>query len=586
MTANLKKKSSLPFSKNRVVLIIITSIALRLLFFLNFTENPFLYSLSADEEYYLKFALNVKAGNWGLGSNLDFMDPLYGYFLGVIITIFGDNLFTIRLFQILIDASNVYLIFVITKILWGKKTGELAALIYCFYTPAFFYTTTLLKPILTSNFLLVWTLLSIHALNNKKLFSWFLVGVFSALCSTLRANTLILPFMLLLYLLLLSYRLRKFHYLQIFPLLAGLFIVLSISTYRNSLLGHAFSPLPNNGGIVLYTSFHINNKHGDHTPPPFVHSNNPVEMNYYFKKEASRIIGHNLNYDESNSFWEKNALRIVTSNPLHALSLILTRTTQFISTIEMPNNRSFLQENEFSFFLNYLLFPYGVIFSFGIPGIIILIKRTTHGFILAFPTVTIFTTCIIFFSFSRLRFPISAFLCIGTAIFFSYARSMLLTRQKMSYLIFIAVIVLIFFSFFLCSYEIKNDATKTISAYIKNAQFEKAEFLASNLLTKTPHSSKTHMMLGIIKAQKNETTLAIHHNLKAIKLNPLNHFALFNLAINYKKAQEYGHALRAISQAISIRKDKDYLLLKEEILLLNKSTLLDNLPISNNINKL
>jgi 4-amino-4-deoxy-L-arabinose transferase-like glycosyltransferase len=128
--------------------------------------NPMLYMPVLDESYYVELGKVIAGGKWLGEDGIFFMDPLYGYFLGGLFFLFGDNLTTVRLVQVGLDSLNILLIYGIGARIHSKQAGVLAALVYALYPVAFFYSLLILKTTLAVTVLLASVLLLLLALDS------------------------------------------------------------------------------------------------------------------------------------------------------------------------------------------------------------------------------------------------------------------------------------------------------------------------------------------------------------------------------------------------------------------------------------
>jgi hypothetical protein len=87
-------------------LIIFGSAFLLRLLYLNQVESiPLFRELAGDGRGYDEWAQRIAAGDW-LGTGVFYQAPLYPYFLGILQTLFGHDLWIIRLAQIALGALS------------------------------------------------------------------------------------------------------------------------------------------------------------------------------------------------------------------------------------------------------------------------------------------------------------------------------------------------------------------------------------------------------------------------------------------------------------------------------------------------
>ena len=153
-------------SRRWLVYICLFGLALRIVHLVASADNPLLYMPVLDERYYVGLGRAIAGGKWLGEDGLFFMDPLYGYFLGGLFFLFGDNLTTVRLIQIGLDSLNILLIYGIGARVHTRRSGILAAFLYALYPVAFFYSLLILKTTLTLTMLLASVFLLLIAIDS------------------------------------------------------------------------------------------------------------------------------------------------------------------------------------------------------------------------------------------------------------------------------------------------------------------------------------------------------------------------------------------------------------------------------------
>jgi 4-amino-4-deoxy-L-arabinose transferase-like glycosyltransferase len=114
--------------------------AVRVAYLFEIDSIPLFYNLPGDARVYNVWAQEIAAGDW-LGQGVFYQAPLYPYFLAVLKLAFGNDLWLIRLFQVILGAISCSLVFLAGRAFFSRATGIAAGLILSFYTPAIFFTT-------------------------------------------------------------------------------------------------------------------------------------------------------------------------------------------------------------------------------------------------------------------------------------------------------------------------------------------------------------------------------------------------------------------------------------------------------------
>ena len=161
--------------------------------------------LSNDTYSYNSTALAwLQTGSFSI--SLDYLDtpetlrtPGYPFFLAIIYKSFGDGFRSVVLIQIFLSLLSIYLIYIIGTIIYNKKIGLYAALIFSFDPVSMSMNYTILSETLFLFFLILFILLGILWLKNPMSKSIpFMSGVLLALVTLIRPITYFLsPFIMI-----------------------------------------------------------------------------------------------------------------------------------------------------------------------------------------------------------------------------------------------------------------------------------------------------------------------------------------------------------------------------------------------------
>ena len=163
----------------------------RLFYLIEINSIPLFYHLAGDGRTYYEWGQKIAAGDW-LGQGVFYQAPLYPYFLGFLQTIFGHNLWLIRLIQIALGAISCALIFAAGRNLFSRRAGIAAGLILACYGPGVFFDGLIEKSILDFFLLsiLLWLLSQLAA--TAPWSRWLALGAVLGLLGLSRENALIL----------------------------------------------------------------------------------------------------------------------------------------------------------------------------------------------------------------------------------------------------------------------------------------------------------------------------------------------------------------------------------------------------------
>ena len=405
----------------RTVLLIVLSVVgvLRILHFASAMQSPLTYQLGPDENYYLRFARDVAFGTGGMTAEFAFMDPLYGYLLGLVLRCSGGNVFPMYVLQILVDCSTAYALCLLGRELDRPRAGLLAALIYAFVGPAMAFSTMLLKATWVAAYIAWWMVAILRVVRARRLDAWILFGLYCGLGIALRANLLLLvaAVPLLVAWLRIGRSESRPALLYCGSLwLLGLALPLLLLGWRNAQVSGGWSPLPNNGGIVLHQLYNPGNPHSLSGAPTFVRYGEPSEIWRGYAAEAEHRLHRNQTPAQIDHYWRGEAQSYMRTHVLQSLHNAFRKLREFSAYPEQPNNRSYADERLFSPILRVLPQPFGWLLALGLPGLLWFAWRDRRGLVLLAPVAVGVFTIMVFFAEDRFRFNIIAPFVFGTAI--------------------------------------------------------------------------------------------------------------------------------------------------------------------------
>lgn len=546
--------------KQQVLLILTIALVVRIAHLVVSVDNPFFYALSADENYYLAFGRDVAGGGFGLAPEFAFMDPLYGYVLGGWLALAGEDLFLFRLFQILIDVVSVYLIIRIGTLLYSFRAGCIAAMLYAFCGSAIFYTGLLLKTTLVAHFVLLWTWLTLLALERHRTASWAGLGLVTGVAGALRSNLiLLLPMGLVAAIWRARGSTRVFA--AVAALLFGFALIQTGLAWRHYEISSLWSWLPSNGGIVLYQVYAPEHLESGLVIPAFVEEGSPAEIQHYFLQEAQRRSGKPLDAVQANAWWSAQAWSLIKAEPAAAFRHLLANTLSFLSDYEVPNNRSIYIDRQFSVVLAMAPVGFAVLIGMAIPGFVIAVRHRREVLVLLAPLAVAFITYVVFFDFSRFRFPAVPILALAAGVFTSHGLSLVNAQRYRSVagLLVLAALLAAISTQLGPHGEVGAFERKKIAeAYVKAGQLDQAERQLSELLAEYPDDAWLFELAGYVYLQRHRNDASIEASRRAVALDPRRHVAHYNLAVAYQERGDLAQAVAALQRAIAVRSLPDY----------------------------
>ena len=405
--------------------VLAAALTLRLLHLFTSFDSPLFWKAGPDEDFYRRFGEDVAFGSFGLDPEFAFMDPLYGYLLGGMFWLFGKTLLPTYLLQIAVDTATAGMLYRIGVALDRPRAGLVAAALHALTATALMFSITLLKATWVAAFITGWMWLAIALVSAPTRGRWLAMGALLGIGVALRANLLLLVGASLVLLPLLTWwrpGLPVRRSMAGLALMVGaLAIPLGLLALRNAEVSGAATLTPNNGGVVLHQIYNVENPKGLSGAPSFVAYGHPSEIWRGYVAEAERRLGRPLRPVEVNNYWKSQALGYLLDNPVQTARNMARKASEFAAWPEVPNNRSFQDERQYAPLLRLLPPPFGWLFALGIPGLILLVRADTRGWI-PFAAIAVgLATVMVFFAEDRFRFNVVTPFTLGAGVLITAA---------------------------------------------------------------------------------------------------------------------------------------------------------------------
>ena len=102
-------RKPLVFTASFFILILVVAFVMRAVYLWQVRQAPEFALLVGDAVTYDAWASRIANGDW-LGKGVFYQAPLYPYFLGILYTVFGRDLWAVRLVQIVLGAGSCVLL--------------------------------------------------------------------------------------------------------------------------------------------------------------------------------------------------------------------------------------------------------------------------------------------------------------------------------------------------------------------------------------------------------------------------------------------------------------------------------------------
>ncbi len=557
-----------------VLLVLALVLGVRVLHMTYALRSPLMFQPGPDEEFYLRFGQAVARGA-SETPEFAFMDPAYGYFLGLIFKLLGTNLFVVYLVQVGLDTVTAFCIFLIGREFGRPRAGLLGALLYGMTCTAVYFSTTLLKATWVANFMTLWVLSGLILLRVRNLPSWLFFGALCGWGIALRSNLLLMAVLSAVLLVWLS-RIQSKRSIRETVLRVGLFSVglvipLTLLSMRNAQISSTFSPLPNNGGVVLHHLYNPENPKAALLLPKFVKYGTPSQIWHDYSREAERRAGHALTPHEIDQYWRGEAIGYIAAHPVDVVENGMRKLGEFVAYIEVPNNRSLLQDRLFSPVLRALPSPFGWLFALGVPGTAVLLYRDRRAVLVVAPILVAAATVAVFFSEDRFRFHAVPMLAFGAGVFLEQVYSWIKSHQLKRYATAIAASILLGSSSVLLARQMPQPQIawdRVIWGYLKmndKAALVPAKQLAIQVAAEQPQNPKIQEALAYIAAAEGRYPEAVAYYRRTTELRTDDHVAHYNLAKMLVKVGDSAEAAREAKMAADIDPLPEYQQLLAEL---------------------
>ncbi len=364
------------------LVVFVVALAARLLVLGQLSNNyPGFDNPSVDSRWHLLWARQLAEGGW-IGNSIFYRAPLYPYLLGIFFTIFGENLWLIRIGQAVLGSVTAVLVFLLGRRLFDRRIGAAAGLIWAFWATTIYYESELLIPVLIIP-LNLWAIYRLAGAVQQKRWNIrdaLITGVIFGLSAIARPNILIVAAALVPWVFWrfpVSRRRHKSLWLPICAFLAGLSLPIAPVTIYNAMAGGDFVPISYQGGINLYLG---NNPESDGLTMilPEVRLDETVDWTEFVRTTdsiAMVISGKRLKPSEISNFWMGRTIESVMADPVAEILLLGKKLFYFWSGFENGDNTDIYRHAEYSRLLKiglwhwYIWFPFGIISALGLWGI-------------------------------------------------------------------------------------------------------------------------------------------------------------------------------------------------------------------------
>lgn len=395
-----------------LVMILLLGLALRLLYWSQLVVSPLFYGMVCDSDQLHECALLILRGE--ASPRLQFLSPVYPYFLAAFYAVFGVSQAAAAAFQLLLDGVSVILVYAVAARVFGRSVALVAAAFYAACGTAVLYAGLLLETtlVVVCVLLAAWLILLFRE-KERPLFP-FLAGMVFAVAAFARPNAaLMLPFLPVLFITQWDRR-RLLHGIGCGALfLAGCLPIFLPLAWRNYRDYGAFSPFSVQGGINFYIG---NNQNSDGAfKNPSGVSRIPCQQISSSVALAAKEAGHPMTARQASSYWLMRGGVFLAENPGKAMRLYAKKIALLLRGEEQPLNMCPRFCQSLVPVLRMPLITFGFLTPLALFGIVAaLVHKRDVLTILLFPALY-GASVVLFFVSSRYRMPLVPFAAVFAA---------------------------------------------------------------------------------------------------------------------------------------------------------------------------
>lgn len=400
----MKRKPSPPQHSPRLIpaLSVGLTLLLRLWFILEMRGTPFstVSAQMVDAWYYHRWALEILGGNFW-GNDVFFLRPLYPYFLAGVYAVFGQHVLPVQIVQAALAGASCWLLYDVTRRLFGTRPAAFAALGYAFCGVLVFFTGTLVYVELTVVFTLLTAWLLLAA--GRRWWAWLLAGLAFGLSVVCRPELLVLAPALALWL-----ALRRVGWRDALIAAAGALVVVGAVPLRNYIVARDPVIFTAHSGVNF---FYGNNPAADGAWQPAPELHPAAGFSHEMLKRTARTVdGRQLSWSASSNHWLGRGLRYIVTQPGAWLRLELRKLLLFLSDYEVPNNYYLETARARSTALRVAFLSFGMVLALALPGLAWAWRDRRTALPLYLYVAAYLLSALAFYVLSRLRAPVIPFL--------------------------------------------------------------------------------------------------------------------------------------------------------------------------------
>jgi tetratricopeptide (TPR) repeat protein len=506
-----------------MMVIFATAFGLRLLYLFQIQSIPLFYYLPGDGRTYDEWARRIAAGDW-LGSGVFYQAPLYPYFLALLQTVVGHNLWVIRIVQALLGSVSCVLIFLAGERLFSRAAAITAGMMLAFYTPAIFFDGVIDKSVLDVLLLsiLVWVL--VGAASRRHWRQWLGAGSILGLLGLSRENALVLagvvPIWIAIYF---SDQSAKNRATWVGFFFAGLLLVLVPVGLRNLAVGGEFKLTTSQFGANFFIG---NNPAADGTygsvrkiiGEPQLEGSDATRL-------AERETGRKMKPGEISDFWLQKSWTYIRTEPLQWVQLLGKKWLMVWNAREVEDSDDFYIYSKWSLVLTILgwITHFGVLAPLAALGIWVSRRQWRGLWLLYGMILSLALSVAIFYIFGRYRLPLVPLLMLFAGAAMAELGNLFRNRGRSlaaAFLVLLASALIVNWPLYGIHGAGPVGYNNLSNAYYKQGKVTEAIAAALQALQVDPDLGVAHYNLGNLYAAQGKFDIAKQYFERAMAIYP------------------------------------------------------------------
>lgn len=515
-----------------IILIFLLAIVIRGLYLIDSSDNPTFHVPVVDSRTYDQIAREV-ADKGNLTRDLFWQPPFYPLFLSLIYLFSKGSILSVKVFQMILGGLTCVLVYLLGRKIFNKRIGFLAGIIAALYLPLIFFEGELLATGWAAFWSVVLVLVFLSTAEKPGVVNCFFLGFSGAL--SIITRPVFLPFFIASCIWLIMQASKQKTLKRLLPIailiIAG-FLTVSLPV---GLLGYHTTGkiriLPFSGGINFYIG------------------NNPD-----YKKTITlrpglgweKFIGLPQKYGinsiyEKEKFYRNEAISYAVNEPLNFSKGLLSKTTQFFTSREIPRNVNLYSFRKWSKLLRIGVweakgfgFPFGLLLSLAVVGTVYWWRKIPGPLWLLM--VLHPASVILIFVASRYRMPVVPSMCVlasgGCAALYQVVKKQ--ERAKIATLSAVFLLVIAASSAFGPFHQEKLNYDAELNYFLgialdERGQTDRAKEAYREAIRLKPDYADVYYNLGVVMAEQGGSAEAMKDYRRAIEIDPDYSAAYYNL---------------------------------------------------------